>query len=156
RLPLVDRPSESLLVWTTTPWTLTANVAAAVNPEFTYARAEKDGQSVWLAEALVKSVLGDGWQVEQHLPGADRPERRDAGPVDELPAARGVEHRVIPWADVSQEEGTGIVHIAPGCGEEDFRLGQEYKLKVIAPLDESGVYVEGFDWLSGQYVGDVA
>jgi isoleucyl-tRNA synthetase len=156
RLPLLDRPNESLLVWTTTPWTLTSNVAAAVNPEFTYARADRDGQSVWLAEALVKSVLGDGWQVEQHLRGADMLEWRYAGPFDELPAAQGVEHRVIPWADVSQEEGTGIVHIAPGCGEEDFRLGQEYRLKVIAPLDENGVYLDGFDWLSGQDVADVA
>jgi isoleucyl-tRNA synthetase len=156
RLPLLDRPNESLLVWTTTPWTLTSNVAAAVNPDFTYARASKDGQSVWLSEALVKSVLGDGWQVEQHLRGADMLEWRYAGPFDELPAAQGVEHRVIPWSDVSQEEGTGIVHIAPGCGEEDFHLGQEYRLRVIAPLDENGVYVDGFDWLSDQYVSDVA
>ncbi len=156
RLPLLDRPNESLLVWTTTPWTLTSNVAAAVNPEFTYARASKDGQSVWLAEALVKSVLGEGWQVEQHLRGGDMLEWRYAGPFDELPAAQGVEHRVIPWTDVSQEEGTGIVHIAPGCGEEDFHLGQEYKLRVIAPLDENGIYVDGFDWLTGQYVSDVA
>jgi isoleucyl-tRNA synthetase len=156
RLPLLDRSNESLLVWTTTPWTLTSNVAAAVNPEFTYARASKDGQSVWLAEALVKSVLGDGWQVEQHLRGANMLEWRYAGPFDELPAARGTDHRVIPWTDVSQDEGTGIVHIAPGCGEEDFHLGQEYRLRVIAPLDENGIYVDGFDWLTGQYVSDVA
>jgi isoleucyl-tRNA synthetase len=158
RLPLLDRPDESLLVWTTTPWTLTSNVAAAVHPEFTYARAMKkeDGQSVWLAEPLVKRVLGDGWQVEQHLRGADLVNWRYSGPFDELPAAQGVEHCVIPWSEVSQEEGTGIVHIAPGCGEEDFLLGQEYKLKVIAPIDDSGRYVDGFDWLTGQYVGDVA
>jgi isoleucyl-tRNA synthetase len=156
RLPLLDRANEGLLVWTTTPWTLTSNVAAAVNPEFTYARASKNGQSVWLAEALVKHVLGDGWDVEQHLRGADMVEWRYAGPFDELPAARGVQHRVIPWSEVSQDEGTGIVHIAPGCGEEDFLLGQEYKLAIIAPLDENGVYVDGFDWLTGQYVSDVA
>jgi isoleucyl-tRNA synthetase len=156
RLPLVERPNESLLVWTTTPWTLTSNVAAAVHPDLTYARAVKEGQSVWLAEPLVKRVLGDSWQVEQHLRGADLLNWPYRGPFDELPATQGVEHRVIPWTEVSQEEGTGIVHIAPGCGEEDFLLGQEYKLKVIAPIDDSGRYVEGFDWLVGKYVGDVA
>ena len=98
-------------------------------PDLRARRRNEDGQSVWLAEALVKTVLGEGWQVEQHLRGADMLEWRYRGPFDELPAVRGVEHRVIPWTDVSQEEGTGIVHIAPGCGEEDFRLGQEYKLK---------------------------
>src|SRR5205814_206706 len=114
----------------------------------TYARAVKDGQSVYLAEPLVKRVLGPGWDVEQHVRGADMLGWRYIGPFDELPAVKGVEHRVIPWTEVSQEEGTGIVHIAPGCGEEDFALGREFNLKTIAPLDESGVYVDGFDWLS--------
>jgi isoleucyl-tRNA synthetase len=156
RLPLVGRPNESLLVWTTTPWTLTSNVAAAVHPDLVYARAVKDGQSVYVAEPLVKKVLGEGWEVEQHLRGAEMLEWRYQGPFDELPAVHGVEHRVIPWTEVSQDEGTGIVHIAPGCGEEDFLLGHEFNLKAIAPLDESGVYVEGFDWLSGKPVGEVA
>ena len=158
RFPLVGRPDESLLVWTTTPWTLTSNVAAAVHPDLVYARAvkDKDGQSVYLAEPLVKKVLGEGWEVERYLRGAEMLEWRYKGPFDELPVAAGVEHRVIPWTDVSQEEGTGIVHIAPGCGEEDFRLGQEFNLKAISPLDESGVYVEGFNWLTGKHVSEVA
>jgi isoleucyl-tRNA synthetase len=69
-LPLLDRPNESLLVWTTTPWTLTSNVAAAVHPDLTYARAVRteDRHSVWLAEALVKHVLGGGWQVAMRAP----------------------------------------------------------------------------------------
>jgi isoleucyl-tRNA synthetase len=158
RLPLLDRPKESLLVWTTTPWTLTSNVAAAVHPDLVYARAVKqDGsESVYVAEPLVKKVLGGGWDVEQYVRGADMINWRYAGPFDELPAVRGVDHRVIPWTEVSQEEGTGIVHIAPGCGEEDFVLGQEFGLRAIAPLDENGVYVDGFDWLTGKDVGEVA
>ena len=156
KLPLLDRTNESLVVWTTTPWTLTSNVAAAVNPELTYARAVKNGESLWVAEPLVKKVLGDGWEIEQQLRGADMVEWRYAGPFDELPATAGVEHKVIPWTDVSQDEGTGIVHIAPGCGEEDFHLGQEFKLKAIAPLDESGFFLAGFDWLSGMQVEEVA
>ena len=156
RFPLIDRPHESLLVWTTTPWTLSSNVAAAVNPELTYARARKGEESVYLAEPLVKEVLGEGWEVVQHLRGAEMLDWRYHGPFDDLPAASGVQHRVIPWTDVSQEEGTGIVHIAPGCGEEDFALGKDFGLPALAPLDENGVYTEGFGWLAGRHVGDVA
>jgi isoleucyl-tRNA synthetase len=67
-----------------------------------------------------------------------------------------VQHRVIPWEEVSALEGSGIVHIAPGCGKEDFDLGHLHDLAVIAPLDENGVYLAGFDWLTGQHVEDVA
>jgi isoleucyl-tRNA synthetase len=156
RLPLLDRPNENLLVWTTTPWTLTSNVAAAVHPDLTYARAKKGDEIVIVAEPLVHKVLGEGWQVVQHLRGAEMLDWRYTGPFDELPATRGVEHRVISWTEVSQEEGTGIVHIAPGCGEEDFALSKEFGLPAIAPLDENGVYVDGFAWLTGKHVGEVA
>src|SRR5919198_3524111 len=155
KFPLVGRDREHLLVWTTTPWTLTSNVAAAVHPELTYARARKDGETVYLAEPLVKR-LGPGWEVIQHVRGAEMLDWRYRGPFDELPAQAGVEHRVIPWDEVSQVEGTGIVHIAPGCGEEDFRLGKDFGLPAIAPLDELGVYVDGFGWLTGQPVQTVA
>ncbi len=156
KLPLVDHPKESFLVWTTTPWTLSSNVAAAVHPDLVYARVRKDGETVILAEPLVQKVLGDGWEVVRLERGEELVGLRYRGPFDDLPAQKGVEHRVIPWTDVSQEEGTGIVHIAPGCGEEDHQLGVEFDLPSIAPLDENGVYGEGFDWLSGQYVSDVA
>jgi isoleucyl-tRNA synthetase len=156
KLPLVDRPGAALLVWTTTPWTLPANVAAAVHPELTYAFATKDGQTVVLAEPLVRKVLGPGWDVARLERGAELVGLRYSGPFDELPAARGVEHRVIPWDEVSQDEGTGIVHIAPGCGEEDYRLGKEFGLPAIAPIDDGGVYVDGFGPLTGQHVQQVA
>src|SRR6266851_7924678 len=156
RFPLIDRRDESLLVWTTTPWTLTSNVAAAVHPDLTYARAVKNGQSGYVAEPLSKRVRGEGWEIEQHVRGVEMLDWRYRGPFDELPALRGVEHRVIPWTEVSQDEGTGIVNIAPGCGEEDFLLGKEFGLPAIAPLDENGVYVDGFDWLTGMHVGEVA
>jgi isoleucyl-tRNA synthetase len=145
----------SLLVWTTTPWTLTSNVAAAVHPELTYAYASKDGATVILAEPKV-SVLGPGWDIARLVRGHELVGKRYTGPFDELPAQQGVEHQVIPWDEVSQEEGTGIVHIAPGCGEEDFVLGKEFGLAVIAPLDDLGIYVDGFDWLTGQPVQEVS
>src|SRR5260370_42240501 len=78
-------------------------------------------------------------------------------PFHELGGARGFELRVIPWTEVSQEEGTGIVHIAPGWGVEDFILGKENYPGVapIAPIDENGVFIVVFDWLTGKYAHKV-
>ena len=61
----------------------------------------------------------------------------------------GYEHRVVPWDEVGEDEGTGIVHIAPGCGAEDYQLGKALGLPVVAPLDEDGHYLAGFGWLTG-------
>jgi isoleucyl-tRNA synthetase len=148
RFPLPDRPGESLAVWTTTPWTLPANVAAAVHPAEEYGRRE-DGE--WVAvrrypdETFTERRRGSelvGWCYE--------------GPFDQLPAAAGVEHRVIPWDEVSMEEGTGIVHIAPGCGAEDFELSRVHDLAVVQPVDESGRFYPEFGWLHGLSTGDSA
>lgn len=165
---------ESLLVWTTTPWTLTSNVAAAVGPKLTYIQVEQDGEVFYLAKGTA-SILKNKYQVLGELSGADMVGWSFIGPFDDLQAAQtpggytsvkvpdtGVKlsaveaHRVIPWDEVGETEGTGIVHIAPGCGAEDFQLGKEHGLPLVAPLDEEGHYVEGFGWLSGKFVGDVA
>ena len=136
RLPLKERDGEALVVWTTTPWTLPANVAAAVNPSAEYGLTES---GEWWAVArkpdgaFVRTVAGS------ELVGLEY-----EGPFDALPAQEGVVHRVIPWADVSLDEGTGIVHIAPGAGSEDFELGRIHELPVLAPLDEAGRMLPGF------------
>ena len=65
-------------------------------------------------------------------------------------------HQVILWDEVGEEEGTGIVHIAPGCGAEDFQLSFETTLPRIAPLNEEGYFIEGFDWLTGKHVSEVS
>ncbi len=154
RLPLLDRPGESLLVWTTTPWTLAANVAAAVGPNLRYVKVREGGNSLWVARGrLRQAIVGDIEVVEEKL-GSELVGWRYSGPFDELPAiARafsdaGYEHRVIPWDDVGEEEGTGIVHIAPGCGAEDYQLGKALGLPIVGPIDEDGRYYEGFGWLS--------
>ncbi len=147
RLPLKGREGESLVVWTTTPWTLPANVAAAVNPTADYGLTE-DGE--WWAvarkpdETFVRSALGG------ELVGLEYD-----GPFDHLPAQEGIVHRVIPWDDVSLDEGTGIVHIAPGAGTEDFELGRIHELPVLAPLDEAGRMLPGFGF-DGLSTDDVA
>jgi isoleucyl-tRNA synthetase len=167
RFPLADHPDEYLLVWTTTPWTLPANVAAAVHPELTYARVEQDGATYYLSADVVPHLAklrgkehGEA-RVVGELRGAEMLGWRYEGPYDELPAwraaaERGAEHRVVAWKDVSAAEGTGIVHIAPGCGREDFALSKEQGLDVLAPVDEDGIYGADYDWLAGQGANDVA
>ncbi len=160
RLPLVGRPGEYLLVWTTTPWTLAANVAAAVHPDLPYAKVEQDGEYYYLAEELLpvlKALKGrdkGDYHVVETLKGSDMVGWSYRGPFDELPAEQDVVHTVIPWKEVSATEGTGIVHIAPGCGREDFGLAKGFNLAVVAPVDEFGIYVDGFDWLTGQSAAD--
>ncbi|MDP3703432.1 MAG: class I tRNA ligase family protein, partial [Candidatus Omnitrophota bacterium] len=153
-------PGESLLVWTTTPWTLPANVAAAVNPDHTYVKvrtvagpsglrpahdngASGSGDILWLGAQRAPKILKGEYQVLEQRKGRELLGWRYRGPFDELPAASSAKdaHRVIEWNAVGEEEGTGIVHIAPGAGAEDFQLGKREKLPVIAPLDESGVYL---------------
>jgi isoleucyl-tRNA synthetase len=161
RFPLVDRPGESLLVWTTTPWTLTSNVAAAVGVKLRYVKVRQGDESFWLGKGTLRTALEGPFQVEEEVAGADMVGWRYEGPFDDLPAVRaafqpaGYEHRIVAWDEVGEDEGTGIVHIAPGCGAEDFQLGKALGLPVIAPLDESGIVLDGFGALSGRDVRDV-
>ena len=162
RFPLLERPGESLLVWTTTPWTLTSNVAAAVHPELPYLLLAQDGQKFWLAKGAVENAIRGEFQVLDEKLGEQMLGWRYRGPFDELPAVREhqipVAHRIIFWKEVGEAEGTGIVHIAPGCGAEDYQLAGELDppLPVLAPLDDAGIYLDGFDWLTGRNAHDVA
>ncbi len=170
KFPLVGREQEALLVWTTTPWTLTSNVAAAVGPELTYAKVKAaDGWTYYLAkEAMANTLIGKDHEIVAEMKGEDLLGWEYTGPFDELSAVKDAfaeasepdgspyNHRVIGWKDVGAEEGTGIVHIAPGCGAEDFQLSKEHDLPVIAPLNEDGIYLENFDWLTGRSAHNVA
>ncbi|MGD8397377.1 MAG: class I tRNA ligase family protein [Anaerolineae bacterium] len=160
RFPLRERPGEDLLVWTTTPWTLTSNVAAAVHPELPYVLVENGGHRFWLSQGALDNAMRGEYEVLDRKPGAALEGWHYAGPFDELPAQQEsgtpAAHRVILWEEVGEAEGTGIVHIAPGAGAEDYRLGQEFDLPVIAPLSENGIFKPGFDWLTGMSVHDTA
>jgi len=148
RFPLVGRDNEALVVWTTTPWTLPANVAAAVKADAEYGLTA-DGR--WVAvvrypdEAFVRTVRG------KELVGLEY-----TGPFDELAAQAGVEHRVIPWDEVSLDEGTGVVHIAPGAGAEDFELSRIHDLPVLAPIDEAGRMLPEYGELAGFTTDEMA
>jgi isoleucyl-tRNA synthetase len=148
RFPLLGRPGQSLVIWTTTPWTLPANVAAAVHPEALYGR-RKNGE--WVMAARYPEETFD-----ESVPGSALVGLRYEGPFDTLPPGAGVEHRVIPWDEVSVDEGTGIVHIAPGCGGEDFELSRVHDLPILTPVDESGRFYDEYGWLHGTSTGDAA
>src|SRR3954447_21954339 len=153
RFKLVDRPGESVVIWTTTPWTLPANVAAAVNPDAQYGR-RSNGE--WVAAARYPDET-----FEEQKAGSELVGWRYQGPFDEL--APEVDHRVIPWDEVSLDDGTGIVHIAPGAGSEDFELSRVHDLPVLTPVDESGRFYDEYGWLHGlstveaaeQIIGDL-
>ncbi|TML51407.1 MAG: isoleucine--tRNA ligase [Actinobacteria bacterium] len=143
RFPLKGRAGEALVVWTTTPWTLPANVAAAVKPDADYVL--RDGGWRLAGEDNERTVKGE------ELVGLEY-----EGPFDDLPAQEGIVHRVIPWDEVALDEGTGIVHIAPGAGSEDFELSRVHGLPVLAPIDESGRFLPGYGPFEGKSTDEVA
>ncbi|MDH7487146.1 MAG: class I tRNA ligase family protein [Anaerolineae bacterium] len=174
RFPLRGRPGEALLVWTTTPWTLTSNIAVAVGPDLDYVRVRQGDEVFYLSRGTVGMLRGD-YEVLAELKGREMEGWAYDGPFDELPAQQqpgglteleslieGIEvtaaeaHRIILWDGVGEAEGTGIVHIATGCGAEDFQLGLEHRLPIVVPLDNEGIFVDGFGWLTGRPVAEVA
>ena len=182
KFPLRERPGEFVLVWTTTPWTLSSNVAAAVRPDMTYLKV-KQGDAVYYVgkanfeNARSQPVQGTdpktipglmaisaqfknngAFEIVEEVKGESLVGLTYDGPFDMLAgAAEAIDaHRVIPWNEVTESEGTGIVHIAPGCGAEDYRLGKELGLPQIAPLYEDGTFRPEFGLLAGRRFDQVA
>ncbi len=161
--PLKGRESEYLMIWTTTPWTLAANVAAAVNPALKYVKARQDGKVIYLADNLQHVMKEKGtFEIEATLTGKDMVGWEYDGPFDEFDIVKNTfteadyTHRVIAWEDVSDSEGVGIVHIAPGCGKDDYDLSKTEKLPILMPINEKGEYVSGYGFLTGKQAGEVA
>jgi isoleucyl-tRNA synthetase len=146
---------EWLLLWTTTPWTLAANVAAAVHPDLDYARVRQGDYVYYLSKGTLGRLHGP-YDLLGTVKGADLVGLTYSGPFDELPAQAGVNHHVIAWEDVGEEEGVGVVHIAPGCGAEDFDLSKTQDLPVLVPINETGDYVKGYGPLVGHNALQVA
>ena len=146
---LNDR-NERILVWTTTPWTLSANMAIAINPEFTYCkcRVKSDENLLIVCEKRLKVLRDDLIEVVEKVAGADL-----VGLTYEpfLPLQKqDFEHKIVAWDQVDEIDGSGAVHIAPGCGAEDFALGTKLQLKpIIIPVGENGTFYDEFEWLAG-------
>ncbi|KKR05992.1 MAG: Isoleucyl-tRNA synthetase [candidate division WS6 bacterium GW2011_GWF2_39_15] len=148
---ILGRENEYLLAWTTTPWTLSANVLLAVNPKLEYVKAIKEGVTYYLASKPSRKL---GFSEAEKVDVKELLDMKYESLYD-IPAQKGVDHYVVKWELVSEDDGTGIVHIAPGCGQEDYELGLEVGAPAISPLDESGKYTEGYGDLTGKYAHDV-
>lgn len=159
KLPLQGKKNKYLLLWTTTPWTIPANVAVAVDPKLKYVEVAREDKVYVMAKGTAERVFGGIGEIRVigEYKGADMIGWGYQGPFDDLETVRqtlgSYEHRVITSDPVILpiflEEGTGLVHIAPGAGSEDFALGKKEKLPVVAPIDESAVFVGGFGQLGG-------
>jgi isoleucyl-tRNA synthetase len=158
KLPIIESPNRpdlvgsSLVVWTTTPWTLVSNLGVAVAPSETYVRAELDGESLIVADRLLP-VLGDSAVTRDTMDGAALVGARYEPPYENLD---GNTHRVAAADFVSMEEGTGLVHIAPGFGSEDLALGRREGWPAYRPLDDDARFTDqvGVGFVRGLFVKD--
>jgi isoleucyl-tRNA synthetase len=158
--PAAVQSGDHFLVWTTTPWTLTANVAVALNPELTYIRAQSEGDVLILSKETAKSALRPGYEVLAEISGSELIGLRYSGPFDDLPLQQKMNEatprRSVAWETVGEAEGTGIVHIAPGCGAEDFDLGKREGLGFLVPVDHGAHFLPDTGFLKGKHALDDA
>lgn len=154
KLPILEESpvKRKMLVWTTTPWTLSSNVALAVNPEIEYAqvKVKSDDASIILAKNAIKHLGDDKLEVEAVFKGEELIGLAYETCFPDFEAQSGIDHKIVAWEDVDAEEGVGVVHIAPGCGLEDYELGLKLGLPQVMPVDDAGVFMEGFGFLTGK------
>ena len=155
KFPVEGKPGHYLLIWTTTPWTLPANAAVMAHPDFEYVWVEVNGERLLLARSRLEAVMREAgvteYKVVGSVVGRELEGLRYRHPLEEeVEAQRGVTH-VVVLSDkyVSAEEGTGLVHCAPGHGEEDFEVGLKYGLPVLSPVDDRGFFTRE----AGKYAG---
>ncbi len=157
KLPIKEMDSK-ILVWTTTPWTLSSNVALAVNPDIDYVEVKvaSDEKTLILAKGAIKYLGDDKQEVLRAFKGSELVGLHYDTCFPEFEAQKNVDHKIVAWEDVDAEEGTGVVHIAPGCGVEDNELGKRLGLPEVMPVDDMGVILPGFGFMSGQETSKVA
>ncbi len=162
KLPVLGG-EEKLLVWTTTPWTLPGNVAVAVSPTATYARARVGEEMLVLAEARVQPVLGDGIEVVDRFTGDELAHRYRSyqGPI--FPIGQPGGFPIVVDAFVTTEDGTGIVHLAPAFGEDDYRVAAANGIfdptdphSLLNPVKPDGTYEQRVTGYGGRLVKDPA
>ena len=156
RLPLEDEENTSLLVWTTTPWTLVSNAAVAANPGVDYATVMVGEEHLILAEDLLENVLGEtDYEVLETRKGAALEGLRYHRPFDYVPIGRTENLWTVVVDDyVTTTDGTGLVHTAPAYGEDDARLGRVYGLPTIHPVKPDGTFDERVGPFAGKFVKD--
>jgi isoleucyl-tRNA synthetase len=149
-----------LIVWTTTPWTLVSNTALAVHPDLMYVELRKKSGAEWtviLAEARVGAVLGadwaDRWDVVGQMEGRALAGQRYRRPLDWVPYPAEGEHEIIVAEDfVSADDGSGIVHMAPAFGADDYAAGRRHGLAFVQPVNARGEFDESIPLVGGTFV----
>lgn len=152
--------SRRILVWTTTPWTLVSNTALAVQPELPYLELRRragEGGTVILAEARAQAVLGDDftdrWEIAGRLTGRDLEGMHYEHPLDWVAFPEGSRHGVIiAESFVSADDGTGVVHLSPAFGADDYAAGQRHGLAFVQPVDAQGEFPAGMPLIGGMFV----
>lgn len=162
-LPLLSDGAETgrrILVWTTTPWTLVSNVALAVHPEMEYVevRNRDERDTLILAEARAAAVLGEGWTERVALidrfPGSRLEGARYRRPFDWIPFPAGEHEVVVAERFVSSEDGSGVVHMAPAFGADDYAAAQRHGLAFVQPVDARGRFPNDLPVGGGTFVKD--
>ncbi|MBI4721950.1 MAG: isoleucine--tRNA ligase [Candidatus Stahlbacteria bacterium] len=147
-----ENPDLSILIWTTTPWTLPANVACAMNPDLKYDFVKIGNETLIIAESLrdivIKKLQITDYKVEKSVLGKELDGLTYMHPIFDKKG------QVVLSDFVSKESGTGCVHIAPGHGYEDYLVGLEYNLPLVSPVDEFGRFTEEVPQFKGKYVFD--
>ncbi len=148
RFPFLTGKRVYALIWTTTPWTLPGNLALAFHPDHTYVATEVDGEVYILAEALLENVFGLGTKTLHQFRGKEVEGLKFNHPLYERES-------IVTLADfVTLDTGTGIVHIAPGHGQEDYEIGIKYNLDIYAPVDDKGRFTKEVEFFAGMFVYD--
>ena len=150
KCPIIGTNND-MLVWTTTPWTLSANVAVAVNPEFDYniVKVKSSERNVIVCANVMKVLKDDVVEVVKTVKGSELVGLTYETCFPEL-SEQQFEHKIVAWDLVDSSEGTGAVHIAPGCGDADFELGKSLNLPKVMPIDEAGIYYSNFGIFAGR------
>ncbi len=136
---LIDEPETYFLVWTTTPWTLISNVALAFHPDVDYIKVNYNGEKLILAEPRANAVLGSEFEVLEKYKGWQLERRHYERLFDYVPVEQDAFYTIL-GDFVTTEDGTGIVHIAPAFGEDDYLVGKKYGLPIVRPVDKSGAF----------------
>ncbi len=158
--PLASDASRAFLVWTTTPWTLPSNVALAVNPSVAYVEVEwpeskSDVRTLILAESRVAGLLGEDAKVVRRLTAAELEGVAYTRPFDILQAESTAKAWTVVLEDfVTAGDGTGIVHMAPAFGADDYAAGLRHELPMLRPVDDTGRFREGTPLVAGMFVKD--
>ena len=150
---IIDPKDTYFVIWTTTPWTIPANEAICVNPKFDYSVVQVGDKRYVVATGLLDKVAEEiGWddyKVVQTVKGADMEYMKAKHPIYDK------ESLVIEGFHVTLDDGTGLVHTAPGFGEDDFNVGQKYNLPIFSPVDAHGCYTDEVPELKGKFYQDV-